>query len=862
MHSSWRLARSSLAGKRGRTALIIGAVALAASLVAAVSCTIQSIQASLEVGLSRIIGAAEARIIHQFHGRFDSALLEEVRSWPEVELATGRLTGSLTLIHADRRKDPETGELIRATPTAMGVDFDLQDEFRRLEIIDGVMPTAPEELLIDPFTAAHLQAEVGDTLIVQRFGPPMRLTVAGIYQRKALGAIQRPRIRIDWRTLGEATGTTDQLTGILMTLRDGADVERVCAAYRPGLADQLELEPADMVRTGFDRRIMASRAGLIIASVLTFMGAAFIIVTGLTTAVTEKQRELAMVRAIGGSRRQLVSAQLLLGLIVGATGGAIGIPLGIGFSGLLVWWFRDLLPAGLHVHPLGIRLAILGAIAAGTLGAVYPAWMAGRVSPLSAMAAQAQPVRARNLAAAAGLGFVLVGLQLALLWPSDVDLRFWSYAYVGAPLVYLGYFILAVPLFALVTLAIGPLLGKVSRLPAGMLRRSLLGTPFRHGFTAGALMVGMAVLVNTWSNAISLLDDWIGRIKFADGFAYRTTGISPEQQDAIASLPFVEATCPIGYLPLRVIGQQVFGVSGVVSPNVICVGFDPELFFSINNVDWIQGDPATATRRLQQGDGVLVADRFLTARNIGVGDRIRLGAGRVEKEFEIVGVIGAGGLEIATHLFGIRSQYLEYAVSCVFMDFDRVVEHFDNRDAYMLQVNLADGITDDEVSRRIEEAAPGVIFRSGRWIMDTINGLALALLTVQSTIAFAALMLASLGVGNVIIANIYTRRFEYGVLRALGAPRSFLVRLIASEATLLAVTAILIGTVLGLHLAWVANLFYRDLAGIRVSLTVPVGAAVAGGLVLAAMTLLASVPGLLSVIRPPPSRLLAPGRTG
>src|SRR5204862_7549478 len=138
----------------------------------------------------------------------------------------------------------------------------------------------------------------------------------------------------------------------------------------------------------------------------------------------------------------------------------------------------------------------------------------------------------------------------------------------------------------IVTFLLSGVVTKLLRLPRGMLRRSILTTPFRNGFTAGALMVGIAILVANWSEALTLLNDWIGTIKFADGFAFRSTGIPPDQQQAIAALPFVTDSVPIGYMPVKVIDRQIFGVQGLAPPSVTCVGFNPDQFFSMNAVTW------------------------------------------------------------------------------------------------------------------------------------------------------------------------------------------------------------------------------------------------------------------------------------
>src|SRR4029453_12237916 len=108
--------------------------------------------------------------------------------------------------------------------------------------------------------------------------------------------------------------------------------------------------------------------------------------------------------------------------------------------------------------------------------------------------------------------------------------------------------------------------------------------------------------------------------------------------------------------------------------------------------------------------------------------------------------------------------------------------------------------SDKEAIRQIANVAPGVQFNSGRWILKTVNEVAAAILTVESTIAFVALVLGSSGVGNVNLPNIHGRRYEYGVLRAVGGHRRLLAKLILGEAAILAITGALTGTLLGIHL--------------------------------------------------------------
>jgi len=248
------------------------------------------------------------------------------------------------------------------------------------------------------------------------------------------------------------------------------------------------------------------------------------------------------------------------------------------------------------------------------------------------------------------------------------------------------------------------------------------------------------------------------------------------------------------------------------------------------------------------------------ARGKKVGDRIRLGGGKTEKEYEIAGVVGAAGLDIATQFFGIRSVYLENAVSCVFMDFAEVARSFGSREAFILQVDLDDaqgGELDKALGEAVTDAVPGAVFASGRAIRQAIVQVGDTVLAITSTIAFAALGLACFGVGNVVAANVAARRFEFGVLRATGATPGLLARLVAGEVVLVAVAGGVVGTGLGLHLARMGVEWHRALGGQEIGFRPPVMPLAVGFAVLLAMTLAAALPAIVGLVRRPVRELVA-----
>lgn len=863
MFPSLRLALNSLAGRPGRSALLAGTVALASSLIVAFSCVVASAQQNVEQNVKRFLGASDARVVHPAGARFPGAALDEVRSWPEVEGAVGRFSASLTLAPTHDRPDPETGLPRRLTPSAVGLDFAAEQAggFRTFDVEEGRLPEAADEALIDPLIAEALDVGVGDDINVLRFGEPATLRISGIYARPKLGMLQRPRMYLDIGALGELTNRPGWLSDVAIILRDDVmDVEAFCERHQSDLADPLLLEPAEMVRAGFDRRLDATKLGVQVMSFLAFLCSAFIILIGMTSSVTARQREMGVLRCVGAGRGQLFGAQIGVGGLYGLIGAGIGVPLGILFAWLIVLVFRERIPNGLTLNEQGIILATIGALGSGLAGALLPAVMSSRITPMEALRTQAKPVSQRAIWLTGMAGLVLIGIHLLLRLPENDEQRVMLYITIGMPLMTIGYFMLAVPAFIGLSRVGSQVLERLMRLPKGCLGESARATPFRNGLTGGALMIGVAILIASWSSSTSIMNDWLGNIRFADGFAHRFTGITAEEQEELAELPFIEGTCPLGYLSVEIANRQVFGLSGMTSPNVVCVGFEPEQFFEMNRVEWVQGNPREATQRLQDGTGVLVAERFLTAKGIGVGDELTLRLGEVEHAVEIVGVVKSAGLEIITQIFGIRSVYMDYAVSCVFMDWDTVNAVFGEQDAYMVQVNLSDDVSDAEATAAIQEALPGVMFRSGRWIMDTLREIAAGSLTVQSTVAFAALVLAAIAVGNVIASNIQGRRFEYGVLRAIGLTRGGLIRLVLAQAVLMAATGILLGTIWGLHLATIDASHLRDLAGLNVHVTFVPMAALAGWATLLLITLLAASPPTIRLARTAPSALVAIGR--
>ena len=821
-----------------------------------------TMRANIEYRIDRLVGAADVRVIHDYAGQFDVASVEPLLALEGVEAGGGRLGGSLTLVRTDGGTD-ESGRPRRITASARGADIDSEDRFAQIEIKTGRQVATTDEIVIDPMTSSRLGVSVGDSVRIQRFGTPIDLTVVGIQNRPMLGALQKPLVQLARPKLVEAIGGSDRIDVYSLILDDSVKVDEWVDRHAELIAPPLLLETTERITSGFERQVEGARLAFIFASMIGFLACALIVATGMTTALVEQQQELAISRLIGASRGQLFLSQFMVGLTICLIGGLAGIPLGLGLAAGLTAWFSEFLPGGFHPSWISMVLAVSGATLAGLLGSALPALLASRVTPISALTVQSRPATLRGVVTCLLIGLTMIGIQLILMLIPEVQARFWVYSLVGMPMLVGGFFLLMPGFSRLIAPLLGRLGERILGIPMGLLAGPLRTAPYRIGLTAGALMIGMSILVSTWSHGASILDSIVERVRFADAFVFKTTGLSEEEVDRLNQMPGIKASSPVGYLPIRLGAEARLGIDAFSPKNVICVGFEPQSFLELNRIEWIQGTPEEAVPRLLDGDAVLVAEQFLTARGLGVGDMIELGPENRQIEFEIVGVVGAAGLDVATQIFGIRSLYMEHAVSCVFMDYQAVEKHFNTNEAYILQLILEEGVDEDDeaiLQTEVGKLAPGALFSSGRSIKEIVMQAGNTVLGISSTVALGALLLACFAVGNVVAAGISARRFEYGVLRAIGGSRWLLTRVILAEVVIMGLLAALFGTILGIYLASVGMILHQDLAGDLLIMSLPGIAIVIGTVALLILTMLAATPPLISLLRRTTRELVAAGR--
>ncbi|MFG0330434.1 MAG: FtsX-like permease family protein [Phycisphaerales bacterium] len=850
MSAGLRIAINGLATRFVRTALLIVAVAFAVSLAVSVSISISTVDASLRASLADMLGRSEVRIRRTTQGAVPGEVLDTVDSWPEVEIAAPRLSETVAI-------RTHEGEDLSFFVTAHGVDFEREAKVHPVRMESGRWPSGEGEALIDPRIAFEFDVGLGDRLIVGgRFDRRVEVEIVGIHERVSLAILQKPEIRIAHESLREIKRRDASWTTIDLILGSGASIGDLIEQRSDALPTAIEMAPSELIASGLDDRLRGSLVLKIVTATLAAIAAAFIVLTGMTTAVTEQIRTLATMRCVGASRLQIFASQVIAGGVIGGAGAALGAPLGVLFAWLLIEAFRYALRVSLQVEPSAIVSGIVVGLGAGFVGAALPALSASRVTPLDALRIHARPMRRGWLFALGVLGVGTVTGSAALLRSiDDPELALLAHVAVVVPGVVIGWFILGPSVYALVSLLFARPMEWLFRVPRESLRGSAGRTPYRHGFTAGALMLGYAVMISVWANGTGLLTGWVDRIEFPDAFIVDLGGLTDEDLTTVRSLPFVRSANPIGQFKIET-DRQIFGVEGIAPRSVFFISFEPGPFFEMTRLEWHEGDREAALRRLEEGDALLVAREFLVARGIGHGDTLELGPPDNRHSFEVVGVVSSPGLDIATTVFGIEGEFHQQAIHSVFGSRADAAAKFDHRQTQLIQFDLDESITDEEARERLRSALGAVQFSSGRLIKETVNELSTQLMRVASILAVLAMAVASLGVANVMAANVASRRFEYGVFRAVGAGRGVLIRLVLGEATLIALAAVTLGGGLGYTAALNETVIYRVLVGIDVPALWPMAPAIFGALAVLTLAAAASMPPILSMAGRSPGGLL------
>nr|MBA2718116.1 ABC transporter permease [Chloroflexota bacterium] len=379
------LAFRSLAARRGRSALSVVGIALGIAVLYAALATDSGITASIDRTVRDLVGRADLRVQSFGPARLPAESVADIENAPGVELAAPALERRTYLAPAANDLD-----VLGAPVTALGVDPDREAAVHDLVLASGVPLGGPEtfEALISQTLATASGTAVGGSISLQGPDDLIDITVVGILvgDGPLVGSAGRTVVlplRTMQRIFGDETvSRIDVVTGQGATPAEAAVAIGLALTKRPYVLSFPNDVAASLRSSTADFRATTA----LLAAVALFAGA-FLIFNTLSMTVTERIRELGLLRAAGATRRQLVWFVVAQAVVLGLLGAIVGLGAGLALAELMALRLRTIesIPFERVDPTLGAVLAVV-AIGVGVTvaAAIEPARRAASISPVEA----------------------------------------------------------------------------------------------------------------------------------------------------------------------------------------------------------------------------------------------------------------------------------------------------------------------------------------------------------------------------------------------------------------------------------------------------------------------------------------------
>ncbi|HEX4980234.1 MAG TPA: FtsX-like permease family protein [Ilumatobacteraceae bacterium] len=683
---------------------------------------------------------------------------------------------------------------------ALGVSWTGPSGISGVVLKDGEAPDGPGEVAIDKATADKHDFDVGDEIdIVFDAGTESFRIVGLVGLGNADGFGGATLALFDPPTAQQVLSAGDTFDAIDMKIADGANVATVQAAIEEILPPLTEVvtgeQVAEEASDDINTIISIFGNGLLAFAFVTTFVSAFIINNVFGITISQRLRELALMRAVGASTKQVRRMVIAEALIISVTATVLGILGGLGVAKGLVALFNaagaGFPDTALILAPRTVIFAVIVGVGITLLSVLVPARRAAKIPPVAAMRPElgfAALGASRRLV----LG-TIVTVVGALLFVTGLFLNpggtvgLIAFAGGGALLIFLGIASLSTTVARPVSRLLGAPIQKLFGTPGLLARENASRAPRRTARTASALMIGVA-LVSAASVFASSLRDTFGRIlDRAITADYIVTdesfqGLPPLVEENMAQLDELQAVSPF---------RSIFGTIDDSDKQFSAV--DPVAFPQLADLDVSAG----GFEGLVDGDGFLLHEDSAGDLDVAVGDSVDVTfQNGVERSLTVSGIFDDGSLGS------------NYYISISTLE---AVSDLPPRDQFVL-AKLADGVDPDiartEIQAAIEEFPQADLQTNAEFRKqqeEQIN----QLLAIITGLLSMAMVIALVGIAITLALSVFERTREIGLLRAVGMTRRQLRRTVRWEAVIVSVFGAVVGIVVGLAL------------GIALSLAVP-----------------------------------------
>ncbi|HTW65640.1 MAG TPA: FtsX-like permease family protein [Bryobacteraceae bacterium] len=799
-----------------RSLLTIAGIVIGVSVFFAMHAANESVFNAFQETVRRIAGATELQITAGDPG-FSEDVLDRVQSLPQVAVAA-------PVIEAVAN----TGLAGQGNLLVLGVDLtgdrslrDYQFDSGDAAVIDDplVFLAQPDSIILTADYAKRNNIRINSKISLVTADGVKHLTVRGLLKSSGFASAFGGNLAVmDIYAAEQVFGRGRRFDRIDIALTPGVSLHNGQAALRTLLGPGFEVQPPASRGQSFQSMLRIYYFILNFSSAFALVVGMFIIYSSFSIAVTQRRKEIGILRALGATRRQI--AILFLG--ESAAGGLIGSALGVGLgyfaAGVMARTIDGILQGvygvvqdGLSITPSPALIAVTIAVGVITsmIAAGIPARNAAGINPIQAL----QKGAIQNLSSSesrwrivlatgsAAIGVIILAVTSSLAW-----------FYAG----YLFVMLAAVLLTPILSQQLAKVLRVVLRwarpVEGALAADSLIRSSRRTAATVGALMLSLALVIGLAGTARASYNSimgWVSSALNSDFFVSSSptlTGNNYRFPDSMTpQLAAIDGIQSIFHMRTARINFQ--------GDLILLVVPDSEKLAQLSPPPVVAGNPKEMFRLLAEGKAVIGSENLASLRHLKLGDQVGLPTPKGLLRLPLAGLVREYSDQNG-EIFLDRKIYEKYWN-------DNTVDHF--------RVFLKPGADPAQVRQAIltKFAANRQLFvLSNREVRNYIAGLTdqwFGITWVQISIA---ILVAILGIINSLTVTIADRRRELGVLQAVGGLRSQIRLTIWIEAAGIACIGLILGLALGaIHLYYVLQMTYRDYPGLRFDYSYPSGVA-------------------------------------
>jgi putative ABC transport system permease protein len=797
MNLQFKLAWRYLTGRKLRTFLTTLAVVFGVMIVFGMNIILPSMLAAFEANALAAGNVVDVTITHKTSGTFPADVANQLNGIDGIRAYSPLLARTVNLPADYVDKNPGKTDIITAV-SLVGIDPEKAQSVHAYIILEGgrfLKAGDTDAAVITQRLADAYGVGLGDKINLPSVNGDTPLTVVGLLLSEATPGNEE--VLVTQSQAGVMTGQAGQINTIEITLTSIEEARRaeIVSKIESTMGSNYQVGALSVGTDMFASLKLGQQAMNMFGVLALFMGG-FIIFNTFRTVVAERRRDIGMLRALGAKRATITGMILVEGLVQGLLGSAIGLVFGYLMGAGILRLAQVPLSTFLHlnfsnviVSPSLVVTSIILGVGVTVLAGLLPARKAARVTPMDALRPSVAEVEyKRHTGISFIIGLVLTALAIVALISGNMGL-----IALGSLLFLAGLILISPGLLRPIAYVFGKLTAALyARQGTGELAQgNLTRQPARVVITASASMIGIAIIValgGLASSADSLMSN-MTRKSLGSDYLFMPPSISVWNSDIGAGPEFVQRLRAIP--GVGEISTQRFAGSVADGQALSLLGIDPVAYPQVSGLDFKKGDPTRAFEALAAGQNIIVNGSFAAFARTNLGDTVQLMTQNGSRPYKVV---------------GIASDLLNAKVNTGYISQANMAADFGVTQDVFIQMNLKPGTTLESVDKQVKAVAadyPQFTVYAGKAYIDQMLKLVkVVFVGMYFLLAFLALpsLIAML---NTLAISVIERTREIGMLRAVGATRQQVGRMITAEALLLAAVGTAFGLCAGLYLGYV-----------------------------------------------------------